>query len=271
MKARVVRRWAGSLLGVALLAASACSGSEPADPEPSSAVSESESESSVDPEQIVRDACLSSIPPKAEIEAVTLEGATDGRIQAVLFPSGGKRVALVLLPQVGGGVCGWGRFAHEVAKLGFPSIVVAPCLYGESTCSDEGDADPLNEVAPAIAAAREAFGTERVVLMGASMGGSLTVLAAAGGADVDAWIDVSGPPAWEETDLLPLADSLPAEGLVVFARSDGASAYTQARQLAKRSGVRFLDGGSGHGYELLGDYTGRISRVGRTVLAFAKG
>jgi len=267
VSASVVRRWAGPLLGVALLAASGCAGAEPADPAPSSAVSER----AADPEQAVRDECRSAIPAEAEIKALTLEGATDGQIQAVAFPSSGRRAALVLLPQVGGGVCGWGRIAHEVAELGFPSIVVAPCAYGESTCTDEGDADPLNEVAPAVAAAREEFGSDRVVLMGASMGGSLTVLAAAAGADVDAWVDVSGPPAWEETDLLPLASSLPAGGLVVQARSDGAAAYAKARLLAKRSGARFLDGGSGHGYELLGDHTGRISRVGRLVLAFAQG
>lgn len=267
MRASVVRRWAGPLLGAALLAASGCGGAEPADPEPSPALSEI----AADPEQAVRDACLSAIPADAEIRALTLQGATDGRIQAVAFPSSGERAALVLLPQVGGGVCGWGRIAHELAQLGFPSIVVAPCAYGESTCTDEGDADPLNEVAPAVAAAREEFGSDRVVLMGASMGGSLTVLAAAAGADVDAWVDVSGPPAWEETDLLPLASSLPAGGLVVQARSDGAAAYAKARLLAKRSGARFLDGGSGHGYELLADHTGGISRVGRLVLAFAQG
>ena len=267
MRARVVRRWAGSLLGVALLAASGCADAGPGDPQPGSAVPQT----AADPEQAVRDECRSAIPAAAEIRALTLEGATDGRIQAVAFPSGGTRAALVLLPQVGGGVCGWGRLAHEFAALGFPSIVVAPCAYGGSTCTDAGDADPLNEVAPAVAAAREELGSDRVVLMGASMGGSLTVLAAAAGADVDAWVDVSGPPAWEETDLLPLAPSLPAGGLVVQARSDGAAAYTKARLLAKRSGARFLDGGSGHGYELLGDHTGRISRVGRVVLAFANG
>ena len=168
-------------------------------------------------------------------------------------------------------MCGWATFAHEAAQLGFPSIVVAPCSYGESTCSKEGDADPLNEASPAIAVLGEDFPTERVVLMGASMGGSLTVLASAAGADVDGWIDVSGPSTWEETDLLSVAPELPSTGLVVMARSDGASEYSQARLLARRSGADFLDGGSGHGYELVVNLQGWISRVGRAVLAFAKG
>lgn len=264
----VVRRLAGPLIGLALLAASGCSGAEPAAPRPQP----SASETVLDPEQALREECTSGIPEEAEIRLLSLVGATDGRIQAVEFPSDGGRVALVLLPQVGNGVCGWGRFAHAAAEVGYPSIVVAPCGYGESTCTNKGDADPANEVAPAIALAREELGADRVVLMGASMGGSLTVLAAAGGAGADAWIDVSGPSSWEGTDLLSVASDLPAPGLVVQARSDGAGEYTKAKQLAQRSGARFLDGGGGHGYELLSDYTGRrISRVGRAVLAFARG
>lgn len=268
MNDRVGRRWAAPLIGVALLAASACSDAEPTDAEaPPSA-----SATVVEPEQALRDECSSDLPDEAEIRLLNLDGATDGRIQAVEFPSDGGQVALVLLPQVGNGVCGWGRFAHAAAELGYPSIVVAPCGYGESTCTTQGDADPTNEVAPAIDRAREDLGADRVVLMGASMGGSLTVLAAAGGAGADAWIDVSGPPSWEGIDLLDVAPDLPAPGLVVQARSDGAAEYTKAKLLAKRSGARFLDGGGGHGYELLSDYTGRrISRVGRAVLAFARG
>lgn len=258
---RVVRRWAGPLAVLVLLTTAACSGDEPSAPTSAAA----------DPEQAVRDECRSTLPADADIRPLTLSGATDGRLQALEFPSSGARTSLVLLPQVGGGVCGWATFAHEAAQLGFASIVVAPCSYGESTCSKEGDADPLNEVAPAIAALRADSPAERVVLVGASMGGSLTVLASAAGADVDAWVDVSGPSTWEETDLLSVAPDLPTPGLVVMARSDGASAYTQARLLARRSGADFLDGGSGHGYELVVNLQGRISRVGRALLRFSEG
>lgn len=245
------------VLVITVIAAGGCSGAEP--------------EVIPDPSQAIRDECRSTLPAEADIRPRTLEGATNGTLQALEFPSSGTEAALVLLPQVGGGVCGWSTFAHEAAQLGFSSIVVAPCGYGESTCTDEGDADPLNEVTPALAAVREDFDTDRVVLIGASMGGSLTVLASAAGAEADTWIDVSGPSTWEDTDLLPLAPELPAGGLVVMARSDGAAAYTAARALAKASGARFLDGGNGHGYELLVNLSGRISRVGRAVLAHAAG
>lgn len=150
-------------------------------------------------------------------------------------------------------------------------MLVEPCGYGDSTCSPRGDADPLNEVAPAIAHARTELGARRVVLMGASMGGSLTVLAAAGGADADSWVDVSGPPAWEGVPTGPLAARLPAGGLVVIARSDGRAAYAGARRLARRARATFVDGGSGHGYDLLVDYRGRPTAVGRRVLDFVRG
>ena len=178
----------------------------------------------------------------------------------------------VLLPQVSG-LCGWGRYATALAEdAGVTSILLDPCGYGDSECSDAGDADPLDEVAPAVRHAREVIGARRVVLVGTSMGGSLTVLAAAAGADVDGWVDVSGPPRWEETDLAAVADSLPAPGMVVMARSDGASAYRQARALSRRAGATFVDGGSGHGWELLtGPLSGRTTRVGARVRAFVTG
>lgn len=261
MTAGRVRRRLWPLLVLVVVAAGGCS----------DAAQQSTPPAAPDPEQAVRDECLSTLPVEAQIRPRALEGATDGTLQALEFPSTGTRATLVLLPQVGGGVCGWSTFAHGAAQVGFSSIVVAPCGYGESTCSEEGDADPLNEVTPALVAAREDFDSERVVLMGASMGGSLTVLASAAGADADTWIDVSGPSSWEDTDLLALAPELPAGGLVVMARSDGAAAYTAARSLARGSGARFLGGGSGHGYELLVNLNGRISRIGRAVLAHAGG
>ena len=38
---------------------------------------------------------------------------------------------------------------------------------------------------------------DRVVLVGASMGAARTVFAMADGVDADAWVYLSGPPAWD--------------------------------------------------------------------------
>ena len=224
----------------------------------------------VDATKSLRDACLSAMPAEAELEAFTLTGRTDGELSAARIGAGSSRTVAVLLPQTSG-MCGWGRWAHAVAGSGVTSILVDPCGYGESICSEDGDADPLNEVAPAAAYAREELGAERVVLVGTSMGGSLTVQAAAAGADVDSWVDVSGPSAWEGVDQDDIVADLPAGGLVVYARSDGDLEYRRARDLAQRSRARFLDGGSGHGWDLLTTYEGRLLRPGRVVLAQVRG
>ena len=178
----------------------------------------------------------------------------------------------VLLPQISG-MCGWGRWAAAAAERdGLTSLLVNPCGYGGSECPADADADPLNEVAPAVALAREEYGASRVVLVGTSMGGSLTVTAVAAGADVDAWVDVSGPPSWDGVDLADLADDLAGDGvpdgLVVMARSDGAAIFAAARELARSAGVPFLPRRSGHGWELLVDpVEGSPTRTGTRLMA----
>jgi pimeloyl-ACP methyl ester carboxylesterase len=203
---------------------------------------------------------------------MTFPGATGGEIEAARIGPGTSATVAVLLPQIGG-LCGWGRWATAaVDEAGLTSLLVNPCGYGGSTCAAEEDADTLNEVAPAVAFAREELGARRVVLLGTSMGGSLTVIAAANGADVDAWADISGPPAWDGVELAPLAGDLPGHGLVVMAPSDGAAIFDASRALARAAGVRFVAGRSGHGWELLVDpVSGSVTRIGRLLMAHAAG
>jgi pimeloyl-ACP methyl ester carboxylesterase len=170
-------------------------------------------------------------------------------------------------------MCGWGRWATAAAaEVGLTSLLVDPCGYGGSVCTDEEDADPLNEVAAAVAIARDDYGARRVVLLGTSMGGSLTVIAVAGGADVDGWADVSGPGEWDGVELATLASRLPATGLVAMAPTEGRAAFEGARALARAAGVPFLAGRAGHGWDLLVDpVTGSPTRIGRRLMAFAQG
>jgi pimeloyl-ACP methyl ester carboxylesterase len=262
---RTTGGWAGGAALVALaLALTGCSGGSAEQPDPSV-------EQAPDPTTALRERCLSAIPDGAELEAFTLAGATGGDLEAArIGPATNQHVA-VLLPQTSG-LCGWGRWATAAAEEGLTSILVNPCGYGESTCTSEEDADPLNEVAAAVAEARDGLGAERVALFGTSMGGSLTVMAAAAGADVDVWADVSGPAAWEGTELAPLAASLPADGLVVMAPSDGRALYEAAEALADAAGVPFVPGRSGHGWELLVDpVDGSVTRIGRLLTGLATG
>ena len=83
------------------------------------------------------------------------------------------------------------------------------------------------------------MGAERVVLVGASMGGSQTVIAVADGAEVDGWADLSGPNVWAGTTLADLAADVRARGLpglVAHAADDDDTWYAAAQALAAGSG-----------------------------------
>lgn len=258
------------VLGAAVMLASGCSAgtgedrTTPAGPGTPAPVA--------DPTTALRERCLSAIPDGAPLEALDLRGATGGDLEAARIGPATNDTVAVLLPQIGG-MCGWGRWATAAAEeSGLTSLLVNPCGYGESTCTDEADADPLNEVSAAIEVARGEYGAERVVLLGTSMGGSLTVIAVARGADVDGWADVSGPPEWDGVRLASLAGTLPDNGLVSIAPTDGQGAFGAAEALARSAGVPFVPGRSGHGWDLLVDpVTGETTRIGRRLMAFAEG
>ena len=223
-----------------------------------------------DPTAALRERCSAAVPADADLEALTMRGASGGELEAARVGPARSATVAVLLPQTSG-LCGWGRWAAAAAEdAGVTSLLVNPCGYGESVCTAEQDADPLTEVAAATRVARRDLGAERVVLLGTSMGGSLTVMAVAAGADVDAWADISGPSSWEGVELVPLARDLPADGLVAMAASDGPAELADARALARAGGVPFVPRRYGHGWELLVDpVSGSLTRLGRRLVALA--
>ena len=217
--------------------------------------------------------CGSAIPAGTEPRPLTLVGAGGARLTAAAFGPEQADTALVLLHQTGpGGLCGWGRFASRAAEAGLAAVAIDMCGYGGSECPPGLESDPRSQVELAVAHLRAEVGAGRVVLVGASMGGSNTVIAVSDGAPVDAWVDVSGVSTWNGVRLQSRAGAVrtAAPGLIVHARSDGPLEYAAARRLARTSGTRFLDGGSGHGYELMTDYRGRLLPAGRAVIRFAR-
>lgn len=216
----------------------------------------------------LRDRCLSAVPDRAPIRS---EGVVTGpgmRMPVAVIGPEHPDTVLVLLHQINAAACGWGRFATAAAAQGLTSLLTDLCGYGASDCTERADRDIVGQVQLLVDRAR-ALGADRVVLVGASMGGSQTVRAVAGGVDVDGWVDVSGPSAWEGHRLLRVADDVPEGGLVVFARSDGAALYASARRLARRTDARFVDGGHGHGYDLLTTWRGRLLEGGLAVIEYA--
>jgi pimeloyl-ACP methyl ester carboxylesterase len=261
-------------LALAALLVTGCSSSDPGaggDAGGSSAAS-----SDPAPEQAsLAERCLSQIPEPDLVERQQIDDPRGLHLVAGVFRPDGEDAdaAVVLLHQIGGaGLCGWGPWATHAARAGVAAVAIDLCGYGESRCADRWNTDPVAQVAVAADWAREHLGVSRVVVAGASMGGSQTVRAVAGGAPVDAWADVSGPSAWDGVPLSSVAGRVDRPGLVVQARSDGAAEFRAAQQLARRTGARFVEGRAGHGWELLtrlGD--GELTPVGQTLLELVEG
>ena len=213
--------------------------------------------------------CGSGIPDPSLVREATI-GPPDMELRAGVFSSGPSPTVLVLLHQIGGaGLCGWGRFATAAAEAGVTSVAIDMCGYRDSFCAEIYLEDPAAQVDAVAAWARQELDVRRVVVVGASMGGSQAVRAVAAGAEVDAWVDVSGPSSWDGQKLLSVADKIRQPGLVIHAEDDGFGEYRKAQQLAARAGAEFLDAPPGHGWDLVTNLEGELSRVGRQLLRFA--
>lgn len=223
----------------------------------------------VDPiESLAR--CEQAPPDGVSTSPVEIE-TSDGSVLAAARIGTGRTVLVLLHQTNGDGLCGWVPFAGLAAERGFTTVAIDMCGWGESRCSDDFELDANAQIQAAVEWARGEDPARRVVLVGASMGGSRAVLAAADGLKVDAYVDVSGPANWDTRELVDVAGQIKAPGLLVYAREDDTVAYAAARTVAKRSDGRFLAAPEGHGYEILVDGSGRkLSRFGREVLTFAE-
>ncbi len=253
---------AALLLGTVLLIG--CSDDEP-DPDGSAAGPGHDTMS-------IQDHCPSGVKDTADATIIELGGGDLTLVGAEFASESGNGTVMVLLHQTGMlGLCGWGVFAEQAAAAGLPSLAIDMCGYGGSECA-AGEATPArDQVDLASAYAREEMGADRVVLVGASMGGSQTVIAVADGAEVDGWSDVSGPNVWAGTTLADRAADVRARelpGLVAHAADDDGTWYAAAQALAPAAGAEFLDGDSGHGYTLLTTNLGDLRPDGQALLDF---
>ncbi|KRF13916.1 hypothetical protein ASG90_13970 [Nocardioides sp. Soil797] len=183
------------------------------------------------------------------------------------------KAVMVLLHQTDGdGLCGWGEFGALAAMEGVAGVAFDQCGYGDARCDVADPDDPLPQVRAAVRWARDRWPDTRVVLVGASMGGSQTVRAVAAGIDVDGWVDLSGPSEWVGVKLIGLADRIDLPGMVVISEeADGAEETAAAEKLAAATSAEFVAADTGHGYETITDPAGQLLPVGERVIAFAVG
>ena len=212
----------------------------------------------------------------APFKPTTLRDPAVGMIPAVRLGRG--RVVVVLLHQTdGNGLCGWLPFMPAAADAGLAVLAIDLCRYGESDCRAVSretftDADQTDPVAVAVDYARTELHAERVVVAGASMGGSVALMSAATLPGVDAAVDLSGPVEWDGMDVVRRGRALDVPVLVAMATSEGPEEAAGAQEIVANAagGSALLTPDTGHGYVLLNDSDGAVLPFAADVLRWIK-
>ena len=177
----------------------------------------------------------------------------------------------------GNGLCGWLPFMPAAADAGLAVLAIDLCRYGESDCRAVAqetftDADQTDPVAVAVDYARTELHAERVVVAGASMGGSVALMSAATLPGVDAAVDLSGPVEWDGMDVVRRGRALDVPVLVAMATSEGPEEAAGAQEIVANApaGSALLTPDTGHGYVLLNDSDGAVLPLAADVLRWIR-
>lgn len=268
----------GAIVLAVLLATTGC-GNSSDEPSPAAQSPTPSAPTSAPPQFQLLDGPLKRCGPKpvaaAEVgfRSRTLRDQAVGAIPAVTAGTG--RTVVVLLHQTdGGGLCGWLEFATTLADdPALAILAIDLCRYGEARCPAVGDgtfrdADQVDPVELAVRYARDDMGARRVVVMGASMGGSVALMAAATVPGIDSAIDLSGPVDWAGMGAIRKGKELPVPVLFAMADQEGADEVSGARRIVGKApaGSEFLPADAGHGYELLNEMDGSLTPIAERVL-----
>jgi dienelactone hydrolase len=259
---------------VVLVLASACSSGSPASapPTPSTAASPSPSPTLAHLEPLA-ERCGIPEAPSSEMWFAARDGTQlDG---AVL---GSGPVGVVLGHQYPAELCGWWPFAVYLARHGMRVLLFDFRCQGESTCPADAHGSDVDDMLAAAAELRSR-GAKRVFLMGASLGGTVAMMAGprlspppAGVVSLSGEADL-GYLAGGSTrlDALSSVPGLRAPFLQIMARGDPAVSVADARNLEQRAGSRdkrliVLPAPFGHGWNIVTEADGTPTSVGPTVL-----
>jgi dienelactone hydrolase len=168
----------------------------------------------------------------------------------------------VLVPEAGGrALCGWWPYAVSLARHHFRVLLFDPRCSGLSACPAKGNGLVADDVAAADAALRH-YGCTTVEVVGASFGGSASLVAAAHDQQITAIADLSG-----DENTSPMSKRRPSTAvaavarihqptLIVVARSDPYVTVRQERALASALATRHKQlliepADAGHGWNML--------------------
>jgi dienelactone hydrolase len=188
------------------------------------------------PAEEALDGCATS--KDGEIVAIPVDGDA---LDAVVIGDGPAGV--VLAHQRGSNLCEWLRFARRLADQGYSALAFDFKTYLG-----------LAESVEAAAAELHRRGARRIVLAGASMGGTAALVAAGSAPGVVGVASLSGPEVYSDLDAGRAVRALEAPVLLLAARgdehfpADARSLFQQARSEDK---TLVLLPGSAHGTGLL--------------------
>jgi pimeloyl-ACP methyl ester carboxylesterase len=181
-------------------------------------------------------AACSGEGPEADLSGsrpVAFASADGVRLEGRLFGDGSS--AVVLSHMRPADQTSWYRFANRLADAGYLVLTFdfrGYCPGGEGGCS-EGDRDigaMWQDVAGAVAFVRDR-GASAVSLVGASMGGTASLVAAARGVDVEAIVTLSAPASIEGLVVDGAAMSSVSAGKLFIAGVGDAPAANDAQRL----------------------------------------
>jgi pimeloyl-ACP methyl ester carboxylesterase len=194
---------------------------------------------------------------------VTLHASDGTRLAGAIVGSGPRGV--VLVHEAGGqALCGWWPYAARLADRGFQAVLFDLRCYGDSACPAKRQDDLVDDVAAAADELRRSD-AKSVELVGASLGGSVALVAAArldkasaladlSGDELDTQIGGHGPP----TTASQAASAVHVPALLAVARDDGFISLPDERALYRRLGsaskrLLVLPAPAGHGWDMLAD------------------
>jgi pimeloyl-ACP methyl ester carboxylesterase len=190
---------------------------------------------------------------------------------------GSGRLGAVLIHEYPSDLCGWWPYADYLAHHGVRALLFDLRCFGDSACPGPYG-DGIADVAAAMRALRQR-GARRIWLVGASMGGVISVTAGArlhpaGIVDLSGEVSLAGL-APVKGNALAAAPRLHVPALFVVARRDQYVTPAQMRDIARhapspRKRVIVLPLSFGHGWDMLLGNAGGWSPLAAQVVAFIK-
>lgn len=205
----------------------------------------------------------------ARSEPVSFETSDGVRLEGRLFGPEDAAAGVVLVHQLGGDQSSWFDYAQRLADEGYRVVtfnVRGTCPGADAGCSDGSAgvvATPIDISAAATFLGER--GVDRIGLVGASMGGTGSLVAAAsGGVDADVLVALSAPSSIEGLSVgADLLANLDAPALFVAGDGDPTAA-SAARAMYEQSPqpkrVEILTT-SDHGTDILSGTQGEIART----------